>query len=102
MIPAVVRMWNDEEGWGIIESAETPGGCWAHFSAVQLAGYRSLRPGTAVLLAWEEAEQDGYAFRATRIVLPEHPPVEAGEDVNPPSGPGALQITIRDVIDGLD
>ena len=30
----VVRLWNDEDGWGVIDSVRTPGGCWAHFSVV--------------------------------------------------------------------
>ena len=27
-----VRVWHRDEGWGVIDSPETPGGCWAHFS----------------------------------------------------------------------
>jgi cold shock protein len=30
-------------------------------------GYRTLSPGDAVEFDYEEAEQDGFAFRATRV-----------------------------------
>lgn len=26
MVTATVRDWNDEEGWGVLDSPETPGG----------------------------------------------------------------------------
>ena len=59
----VVRSWNDEEGWGAIDSAETPGGCWAHFSGMAV----SLHAGQAVSLAWEKGEQDGFSYRALHV-----------------------------------
>jgi len=64
----VVARWYSDEGWGVIDSAATPGGCFAHFSAVVGSGYRELAPGTRVELDWERAEQDGFHFRATRVV----------------------------------
>jgi cold shock protein len=69
MTEATVRDWDDEEGWGVLDSRETPGGCWAHFSAVEMEGFRSLVAGQKVTLEWESAEQDGYQYRAVRIVL---------------------------------
>lgn len=62
----VVRTWDDERGWGVVDSDETPGGCWAGFGAVAVEGFRTLQPGEAVELEWERAPQDGFAFRATR------------------------------------
>jgi CspA family cold shock protein len=62
-----VRAWNEEEGWGVIDSTDTPGGCWVHFSHIVASGYRSLQVGEDVLLEWEEVDQDGYAFRALRV-----------------------------------
>lgn len=61
-----VRFWHDDEGWGVIDSESTPGGCWAHFANLAVPGFRSLAPGQKVNLEWEAAEQDGYDFRATR------------------------------------
>lgn len=65
-VEAVVREWHDEEGWGVLDCAQTPGGCWAGFSAVGIDGYRRLSAGQRVWLEWETAEQDGFTFRAVR------------------------------------
>lgn len=61
-----VRIWHDEEGWGVFESDETPGGCWAHYSHILTPGYRSFQPGQEVIFECEAAVQDGYSFRAIR------------------------------------
>ena len=62
-----VREWHAELGWGVLDSPDTPGGCWAHFSHIDGTGFRALTVGTNVQLDWEPAQQDGYSFRATRI-----------------------------------
>lgn len=64
---ATVREWHGELGWGVLDSPETPGGCWAHFSNIEGTGYRALTVGAAVELDWELAEQDGFRFRAVRV-----------------------------------
>ncbi|MFI1842305.1 cold-shock protein [Streptomyces microflavus] len=76
-----VRSWDDESGWGILVSPEVPGEVWAHFSAVRTAdpdAFASLDPGETVLFTWEEAEQDGYSYRALRVQQPGDP--ETGWD----------------------
>lgn len=55
-------------GRGSSDSEQTPGGCWAHFSALEMPGYGSLEAGRLVRLEWESATQDGYRFRATRVI----------------------------------
>ena len=62
-----VREWHDDEGWGVIDSAATPGGGWAHFSVVAVTGYRTLEPGSPVVFEWSSPGQDGYPFRVTRV-----------------------------------
>ncbi len=62
-----VREWHPEKGWGVIDSAETPEGCWASSSQVLVAGYKSLEPGQTVELLYEVADQDGYRFRAVEV-----------------------------------
>lgn len=62
-----VREWRGEEGWGVIDSPETPGGCWTHFSAIVMEGYRALAEGDTVTFVHEPAEQDGFRFRAVRV-----------------------------------
>ncbi len=59
-----VRFWLDEEGWGVIDCPKTPDGCWAHWSTLEMDGYRTLSAGQAVELTWERARQDGYDYRA--------------------------------------
>jgi uncharacterized protein YcbX/cold shock CspA family protein len=61
-----VRVWYREDGWGVIDSVETPGGCWTHFSNLAMPGFRSLSNGQQVELEWEAPGQDGFAFRAVR------------------------------------
>jgi CspA family cold shock protein len=63
----VVREWWVEDGWGVIDCDETPGGCWAHFSMIQMDGFRSLAAGDLVDLDWIEVDQDGYRYRAERL-----------------------------------
>jgi uncharacterized RmlC-like cupin family protein/cold shock CspA family protein len=63
-----VREWHDDLGWGVLDSPDTPGGCWAHYSVVEMEGFRSLTPGDAVAFDVEQARQDGYDFRAVRVL----------------------------------
>jgi CspA family cold shock protein len=65
----VVRAWQAEEGWGVLDSEETPGGCWAHFSALDMSGYRALAAGQQVEFSHERVPQDGYEFRASTVRL---------------------------------
>jgi CspA family cold shock protein len=67
MTAAIVREWDDEAGWGVLDSAETPGGCFTHFSHIEMDGFRSLRPGQRVELTWEQPGQDGFDYMATRV-----------------------------------
>ncbi|MFF2997605.1 cold-shock protein [Streptomyces sp. NPDC057950] len=67
MTKAEVRVWHEEEGWGVIDSEETPGGCWVHFSAIEMSGFHFLSAGDHVTLEWEAGEQDGFQFRAVRV-----------------------------------
>jgi CspA family cold shock protein len=65
-----VREWHGELGWGVLDSPDTSGGCWAHWGNIDGTGFRALTVGTTVQLDWEERAQDGYSFRATRIHTP--------------------------------
>jgi len=72
--PGVVREWHPAEGWGVIESPHTPGGCWTHHSHLDMEGFRELHAGQEVALWFDDRGQDGYRFRATRVVVPGVPP----------------------------
>ena len=78
MVHSVVREWHEDEGWCVLDSAETPGGCWAHYSAIETTliersggeevyEYRAVRPGDIVELTWEQPGQDGFAYRAVAL-----------------------------------
>ena len=77
-----VRVWHAEDGWGVLDSAATPGGCWTHYSAVLVAGYRTLDTGAAVEFTFEAAEQDGYAFRALEVRPADQAGVRSGKEVS--------------------
>ena len=62
-----VREWSDDDGWGVIDSADTPGGCWAHFSMIVSPGYGSLEPGGLVTFTYEVTGQDGFSYRAVQV-----------------------------------
>ncbi len=68
----VVREWHSEQGWGVLDSPQTPGGCWCLFAAVSGSGFRSLAAQEIVEFVFEEAEQDGYAYRAVEAWSPGH------------------------------
>ena len=106
VVVARVREWHDEEGWGVLDSAETPGGCWVHWSHLDHDGYRTLRDVETVELEWVGVPQDGYPYQATRVLVPgrptaaPRPPVPAGAayrstltlhaDDAPESGPPSM------------
>jgi cold shock protein len=70
MVDARVREWHDEAGWGVLDSIETPGGCWTHFSVIQMDEFRVLRAGQVVDLEWERPAfgYEGFDFFALRVV----------------------------------
>jgi CspA family cold shock protein len=93
-----VRVWHAEEGWGVLDSAATPGGCWTHYSAVLVPGYRTLDTGRAVEFTFEAAEQDGYAFRAIEVWPADRAPVRHDDEISEAS-PGyrsTLTVTFDD------
>lgn len=69
--PGTVRLWHREDGWGVIDSPHTPGGCFAHFSNISgVVGFRELVEGESVEFDWEPSPaggQDGCAFRALTV-----------------------------------
>jgi CspA family cold shock protein len=69
---ATVKSWSDEEGWGVLVSPDVGGDIWAHFSAIDGTGYRELVAGQTVTFEVEDLGgpiQDGYRFRASRVVV---------------------------------
>lgn len=65
----VVRSFNPQEGWGVIDAPELPGGCFVHFSNIVGPGYRTLDAGETVHLTFERPgfKQDGCDYRALEV-----------------------------------
>lgn len=97
-----VRFWHDVDGWGVIDSDATPGGCWAHFSSVLVAGYKSLRTGQRVRFTFETAEQDGYSFRTVEAWPADQAPVRTTQEASGPSAAyrSTLTLTFDDEDEG--
>lgn len=85
-----VRFWRESDGWGVIDSPDTPGGCWAHYSHIWsgqrpklgdaeslevTSESRVLRDGETVDFDWESPGQDGYDFRAVDVRPRRVPPL---------------------------
>lgn len=70
MVTAICKSWDDELGWGVLVSSDVPGEMFAHFSHIEGDGYRTLSAGEQVQVEWESYPrgQDGYFFRARRVV----------------------------------
>lgn len=91
-----VREWSDDHGWGVIDSAETPGGCWAHFGVIVSPGYRSLEPGAQVTFTFETPGQDGFDYRAVQVWPPGVSPDEPQQPAHSkPSAAYTSSLTIR-------
>jgi CspA family cold shock protein len=89
-----VRVWYDEDGWGVIDSDATPGGCWAHYSSVLVAGYKSLRTGQGVSFTFEAADKDGYSIRAVEAWPSDQAPVRTRHEVSGPSAAYSSTLTL--------
>lgn len=88
----VVRTWSVDEGWGVIDAPSTPGGCWALFSMLATESFWEPHAGQLVDFEWEEADQDGFSFRATRVWPSGSEPFDRPDE---PSGAGfSSSITI--------
>ena len=61
----VVREWHDDDGWGVVECDETPGGCWVHATAVRARhSFGHLPVGSEVEIDYEAGPQTPYSYRA--------------------------------------
>jgi CspA family cold shock protein len=66
-VSGTVARWNDQEGWGVLVSPSVLGKVWAHFSMIEMDGYRTLNPGQEVTFTYETPGQDGYPHRALSV-----------------------------------
>jgi CspA family cold shock protein len=68
-VAGMVTWFDADEGWGVVNAPEVPGGCFVHFSAIQMPGYRQLHAGQHVRFTFEEPgfQQDGCPYRALAV-----------------------------------
>lgn len=67
----LVRLWRDDKGYGVIESADTaPWDIWAHFSFIEGTGFKTLTVGEQVEVTYHRAKQDSYRYVAIRVRRP--------------------------------
>lgn len=64
-----VESWSDEDGWGVLRAPDGRS-IFCHYSHVDLAGHRTLTPGSAVYFDYEEPGQDGCDARVLTAALP--------------------------------
>jgi CspA family cold shock protein len=69
----VVVAWNGADGLGVIESPDTPGGCWCGWMSITMDRFVGrFDPGTQVEFTYEAVRQDGYDYRAIDMWIPGH------------------------------
>lgn len=101
MSRGVVREWHPEDGWGVIDSPDTPGGCWVLYAHIDMPPPAELHVGQHVDFSFEPVtSQDGYTWRAVSV-RPEG--VEASdvrEYITEPKG--SFRSTLRIEFDDVD
>jgi cold shock protein len=69
MARGTVKFFKADKGYGAIASPDLRDGldAWAHFSAIEMDGYRFLEAGDQVEFGYEAAQQDSFRFVATWV-----------------------------------
>ena len=64
-----VREFNAEEGWGVIDSPDVRGGCFVHYSSIEMPDFQALEQGQRVSFSYENPGflQDGCPHRALAV-----------------------------------
>jgi len=66
-VTGTVRSYSADDGWGVIDGPEVPGGCFVHFSMIQMPGFRELQAGERVRFTFRRPGQDGCAYTAVSV-----------------------------------
>ena len=66
-VAGVVKWFDADEGWGVVDAPGVPGGCFVHFSDIQMPGYRQLHAGQPVHFERPGFLQDGCPYRAPAV-----------------------------------
>jgi CspA family cold shock protein len=71
----VVRVWHEDEGFGVIDTDETPGGIGAVFPVIHMSGFKTLAAGQTVRVKYVPERQDDCAFQSVEVL-----PVEDADE----------------------
>ena len=68
-VAGLVQWFDVDEGWGVVDAPEVPGGCFVHFANLEMPGFRQLRAGQQVRFTFEQPGflQDGCRYRALTV-----------------------------------
>jgi cold shock protein len=81
---------------GVIDSADTPGGCWVHFSHFVTDGEGRPRAGDQVTFTYEALPQDEFSYRAVLVwPLGADPGTSRAGHQDGPSAAYQSRLTIR-------
>jgi cold shock protein len=99
-----VKWFNDAKGFGFIQPDGGGADAFAHFSAIEMAGFKSLKEGQRVSFDLVEGEKGFLALRIqTEPTTPEavRPSSDASSPVSDGSGLGLNQALPRTAKDSL-
>lgn len=68
-VAGVVKWFDADEGWGVVDAPEVPGGCFVHFANIEMPEYWQLHAGQQVRFTFERPGflQDGCPYRALAV-----------------------------------
>ncbi len=67
MPTGTVKWFNDAKGWGFIEPEGGGADVFAHFSAIQMEGFKTLKPGSRVSFEMVEGPK-GHLAHDIRLI----------------------------------
>lgn len=69
----VVKWWRDTKGYGVIAAPDiAPWDIWCHFSAIEGTGYKEMKTGERVEVAFYRANQESFKYLAERVRRLDH------------------------------
>jgi CspA family cold shock protein len=88
MATGIVKWFNDAKGFGFIEPEGGGEDVFAHFSAIQMEGFRTLRQGSRVSFDLTQGPKGQLAQNISLLELPRSP--ERGAARKPAGDPLAI------------
>lgn len=80
MLTGTVKWFNNAKGYGFIVAENNPEDFFAHFSSIEMDGYKTLKAGQKVTFEIEKADR---GFHAKHIRVMNQAPEAAGKENSP-------------------